>query len=87
MSHDKRITKYLALENLPKDVSDALTYIFMAREEMEEETGIKDIEIAPEWAFDFTEGLPNPEVENRGGALALVGVTLTAYPNIEKSNN
>ena len=86
MSPDRRIIKRLPLESLPENVSDALTYIFMAREEMAEETGMV-VEIAPDWAFDFTEGFPDPEVENRGGALALVGVTLTAYPNIEKSNN
>ena len=40
MSPDKRITKYLALENLPENVSDALTYIFMERGEMKKETGI-----------------------------------------------
>ena len=84
MSPDRRIIKRLSLENLPKDVGDALTYIYVARKEMKKETGM-DVEIAPEWAFDFTEGYPDPE--DLGGALALVGVTLTAYPNIEKSND
>ena len=87
MSPDKRITKYLALENLPENVSDALTYIFMTRGEMKKETGIKNIEISPEFAFDFAAGWPDPDVENRGGATTLVGVTLIATPNIENSNN